>query len=204
MAIPFWRGAAPLLLASGSPVRRTLLEAAGLPVDTEIAGIDERALEADLAGRPPAEIATALACAKAEAVSLRHPHRLVVGADQVLDLDGAVRSKAADRAAAARQLTELSGRRHALHAAAALARGGRVETAFHGTAWLTMRALGAEAIEHYLALAGAAATRSVGGYEAEALGIQLFEAIEGEQAVVLGLPLLQLLAALRSRDLLAF
>ncbi|MGU3536399.1 Maf family nucleotide pyrophosphatase [Methylobacterium sp. A54F] len=200
-----WLGTEPLLLASASATRRLLLEGAGLPVETEAAGVDERAIEAACAGTEPADLARRLAEAKAEAVAERHPHRIVIGADQVLDLDGAVFHKPADARAARDQLGRLSGRRHALHAAVAVAVEGRLAESFVETARLTVRALDAAAIEAYVAAAGEArVTASVGAYQLEGLGIHLFERVEGEHSTILGLPLLPLLARLRARHLLRF
>ncbi|MFE1597697.1 Maf family protein [Methylobacterium sp. ID0610] len=197
-----WRGPAPLLLASASATRRALLEAAGLPVETRAAGIDERALEAGHRGAP-ADLALALAAAKCEAVARTAPGRVVVGADQVLDLDGTVFHKPADAAAAHAHLTRLQGRTHALHSAVAVAVGGHVVERFVETARLRMRPLDGAAIGAYLAAAGPAVTTSVGAYQLEGLGIHLFARIEGDHSTILGLPLLPLLAILRARDLLS-
>jgi septum formation protein len=193
-----WRPADPLLLASTSPTRRMLLESASLPVETEAPGIDERAMAA-----PPRELARRLAAEKALAVSRRRAARVVVGADQVLELDGTAMHKPVDRAAAQRQIARLAGRTHALHSAFAVARDGEVVGEGLGTAHLTMRALDQEAIGRYLDAAGEAVTQSVGGYRLEGVGVHLFERVEGDHATILGLPLLALLAALRRLGLLA-
>lgn len=199
-----WLGPAPLLLASTSATRRLLLEGAALPVETDSPGIDERALEASSEGLPPRDLALALARAKAEAVAARHPGRIVVGADQVLALDGDVLHKPADGRAAREHLARLAGRTHALHSAVALVRDGGTDL-FVETARMTMRPLEAEAIEAYLACAGEARVcGSVGGYQLEGPGIHLFEAVEGDHSTVLGLPLLPLLARLRTAGLLRF
>lgn len=199
-----WRGPAPLVLASTSATRKALLAEAGLAVETVAPEVDERAVEAQAAGLAPAGLALRLAAAKAEAVALRMPGRLVVGADQVLDCDGSVFHKPADLEAARLHLTRLQGRTHALHAAVALVRAGASET-FCETARLTLRPLDAAQIAAYLALAGERrVTASVGAYQLEGLGIHLFERIEGDHATILGLPLLPLLARLRTMGLLAF
>lgn len=199
-----WRGAEPLLLASTSATRRALLESAALPVETRAPGVDERAVEAQAAGLAPQDLAARLAEAKALAVSRAAPGRIVVGADQVLDLEGRALHKPADRAAARAHLAALAGRTHALHSAVALARDGAVIGDFVETARLTMRPLGAEAIARYVELAGDRVLASVGAYQLEGLGIHLFARIEGDHATILGLPLLPLLARLRGLGLLAF
>ncbi|GEP09691.1 dTTP/UTP pyrophosphatase [Methylobacterium gnaphalii] len=128
---------------------------------------------------------------------------MTIGADQVLDLDGEVFHKPADLGEARTHLSRLRGRTHALHSAVAIV-GDGIGEVFHETAHLTMRALGAEAIEAYLALAGEdRVTSSVGGYQLEGPGIHLFERVEGDHSTVLGLPLIPLLARLRAMGLLA-
>ncbi len=199
-----WRGSAPLLLASTSPTRRALLESAALTVETRAPGVDERAVEAQAAGLSPADLAERLAAAKAATVAVQAPDRVVIGADQVLDLDGTVFHKPADRAGAAAHLARLQGRTHALHSAVALAVDGAVAEVFVATARLTMRPLDATGIDAYLDAAGPAVTGSVGAYQLEGVGIHLFDRIEGDHSTILGLPLPPLLARLRERGLLAF
>ncbi|BAU90132.1 maf protein [Methylorubrum populi] len=207
-ASALWRPPAPLLLASASATRRDLLTGAGLPVETAPARIDERALEAEGGDISPVELARRLARAKAQEVAARHPGRVVIGADQVLECEGRVFHKPADLAAAHDHLTRLQGRSHALHSAVAILRDGRaeafVEQDFVETARLTMRPLDAAAIDTYLRLAGAAVTTSVGAYQLEGLGIHLFERVEGDHSTILGLPLTPLLGRLRGLGLLAF
>jgi septum formation protein len=198
-----WRGGAPLLLASTSATRRALLESAGLSVETEAPGIDERSIEATLAGSDAAEVARCLAGEKALAVSRRHQDRIVIGADQTLACDGMLFHKPSDRAAAHEQLAALSGRTHVLRSAFAVARRGAVVRGGVAEARLNMRALSAEAIALYLDVAGESAWRSVGAYQVEGPGIHLFERIEGDHSTILGLPLLPLLAILREMKLLA-
>jgi septum formation protein len=201
-----WTAPAPLLLASASATRRALLADAGLAVDAEAPGVDERAVERSIDEKAlgPADLALHLAAEKALAVSRRHPDRLVLGADQVLDLGGVVAHKPGDRATARAQLLALSGRTHALHSAGALARGGTLVDSFVDTARLTMRPLSEAAVEAYLDLLSPEVLRSVGVYQVEGLGIHLFERIEGQHATILGLPLLPLLSRLRRLGALAF
>lgn len=217
-ASALWLAPEPLLLASASATRRDLLTGAGLPVETAPARIDERALEAEGGALAPAELARRLARAKAAEVAARHPGRIVIGADQVLECEGRIFHKPADRAAAQAHLARLQGRTHALHSAVAIRRDGAaealverdfveqdfVEQDFVETARLTMRPLDAGAIDAYLRLAGAAVTTSVGAYQLEGLGIHLFARVEGDHATILGLPLTPLLARLRGMGLLAF
>jgi septum formation protein len=202
-AASLWRGGAPLLLASTSATRKMLLENAGLRVETEAPGIDERAVESAASNKSAPEIARRLAAEKALAVSRRHLKRIVVGADQTLACDGALFHKPADRAAVAKQLTTLSGRTHVLNSAVAVAHDGEIVHETEEVARMTMRALSSEDIQRYLGLAGDAALQSVGAYQVEGLGIHLFERTEGDHSTILGLPLLPLLAALRDMKLLA-
>jgi septum formation protein len=189
-----------LVLASASGIRRTVLANAGLVFEVAPAEIDERAAEAPLlaAGVEPADLALALASVKASVVSEARPQDITIGADQVLALEGERLTKPADMEAARRQLLKLSGRTHQLHAAVACARGGEVRWQHVETASLTMRRLDPVAIGRYLARAGPKALESVGAYQLEGLGIQLFEEIEGDYFAILGLPLMPLLAFLRS------
>jgi septum formation protein len=200
-----WTHSEKLLLASTSATRLTLLVSAGLPVETQNANIDERAVEDAAAheGLGPPALAGRLAAEKALAVSRRHPERVVLGADQVLACEGEVSHKPADRAAARAQLLRLSGRRHALHSAGALAIGGQMVERFSGSAHLAMRPLTEEAVDLYLDLAGPDVLKSVGVYQFEGFGVHLFETVEGDHSTILGLPLLPLLAALRRLGCLA-
>ena len=205
IASRLWLHDTPLLLASTSATRRMLLEGAGLPVETQAPGIDERAVEAAAGAIQPAGLAAGLAQAKAAAVATRMPGRIVIGADQVLELDGAVLHKPADEEDARAHLARLAGRTHALHTAVALAEGGAVVESIVDTARLTMRPLSPEAIATYVAMAGkAVVTASVGAYQLEAPGIHLFETVEGDHTTILGLPMIPLLALLRERGHLGF
>jgi septum formation protein len=188
-----------LIIASGSRTRQLLLANAGLEFEVVPADIDERAAEAPLreAGAPPEDLALALAMTKAVSVSERRPGDLVIGADQILDLDGERLTKPEDMEAARRQLLGLSGRTHQLHAAIACARGGEIVWDFVDTASLTMRKLEPGFVGRHLARTGPAVLGSVGAYQLEGPGIQLFERIEGDYFTILGLPLLPLLAFLR-------
>ncbi|HXW25858.1 MAG TPA: Maf family protein [Xanthobacteraceae bacterium] len=198
-----WLAPSPLVLASGSAVRRGLLEAAGVPVEARPASLDERAIEAGAPSEEPGAVAALLARAKALHVAAQMPGRLVVGADQTLALGRRRFDKPKDRAAARAQLRALAGRTHELHAAVAVARGPQVLYEHVGVARLTMRALTDAFLDRYLDAVGPAVVASVGAYQVEGPGIHLFERIEGDHFTVLGLPLLPLLAYLRAEGSLA-
>jgi septum formation protein len=202
-AMNIWRAADPLILASQSRARQMLLANAGIPFEAIPADIDERAVQKDSGLSAPGEIAKLLACEKAAWVSSRKPARYVVGADQTLALGNRLFSKPAGRAAAAEQLRLLAGKSHELHSAFAVARDGKIVSADVSIARMIMRPLGESEIEAYLDRAGEAVTTSVGAYQFEGLGVHLFERIEGDHFTILGLPLLPLLAFLRSQRLLA-
>jgi septum formation protein len=185
-----------LILASGSSARRSLLENAGLNFEVIQPGLDERAAERPLfeAGAAVEDIALALAMAKASMVSEAHTGDLVIGADQILELDGERLTKPADMEAARRQLLKLSGRVHSLHSA--------VACSHSEPAYMTMRRLTPEFVGRYLAAVGPPALSSVGAYQLEGRGVQLFEKIEGDFFAILGLPVLPLLAFLRTEGII--
>lgn len=191
------------MLASASEVRRGILAAAGIPLETVPAGIDERGIVNRSGLRGGDEIATLLAREKALAIAARIPDRLVLGADQTLALKTEVFSKPQDAAGARAQLRRLRGKTHALHAAIALARDGSLLFEERAIARLTMRDFSDGFLEAYLAAASAAVTASVGAYQLEKLGIHLFEEIAGDHFTILGLPLLRLLDFLRREGFLA-
>jgi septum formation protein len=201
--MPLWLAAAPLVLASRSAVRRTLLEAAGVPIEICPADIDERGVEAGAPLQAPVAIAALLAREKAALIAARNRGRLVLGADQTLSLDGRRFSKPADRAAARTQLRALSGRTHELYSAIAFVQDRAVLYEHVGVARLTMRTVSDRFLDDYLDAVGEAATASVGAYQLEGFGIQLFERLDGDYFTVLGLPLLTALDFLRRHGCLA-
>jgi septum formation protein len=180
-----------------------LLEAAGIPIELCPADLDERALEGNAVPQSPTAVAALLAREKAAMVAKAHPDRLVLGADQTLALGAKRFSKSPDRLAARAQLQALRGRTHELHAAIAFVQDGAVAFEHVETARLTMRAFSDDFLNRYLDTVGDAVLASVGGYQLEGLGVQLFESIEGDYFTILGLPLLQALDFLRRQGCLA-
>lgn len=198
-----WRGKQPLILASQSQARQALLSNAGFDFEAIPADIDERKIQFDSGLSEPGQIALLLAREKALAVSSDCPERTVIGADQTLALGSQLFTKPAGRTQAADQLRMLAGKTHELHSAIAVARNSRALFETVSVARMTVRELTETEIEAYLDAAGTAVTTSVGAYQLEGLGVHLFERIEGDHFTILGLPLLPLLAFLRSEKLLA-
>lgn len=188
-----------IILASSSPFRKALLVNAGVAVDAVPASVDERALEAPLKGSgvSPEDVALVLAEAKAVDVSEKRSSALVLGCDQTLSLGDEVFHKPADMEGARRHLLALSGKTHQLNSAAVLVRDGAVLWRHVSIANLTMRKLDPAFIGRHLARVGDKALASVGAYQIEGEGIQLFEKIDGDYFTIVGLPLLAVLAELR-------
>jgi nucleoside triphosphate pyrophosphatase len=203
VAMTIWRGKDPLILASQSRARKMLLANAGIQFEALPADIDERAVQENSGLTAPADIASLLAREKALFVSSQRPGRFIVGADQTLALGDRLFSKPAGRDSAAEQLRALAGRVHELHSAVAVAQNGKILFADASVARMSMRPLDEDGINAYLDQAGEAVTMSVGAYQLEGLGVHLFERIDGDHFTILGLPLLSLLAFLRSEKLLA-
>jgi len=193
-----------LILASRSASRGAVLRGAGIAFKAMESGVDEAAVKAELAriGADPRQVAVQLAERKALAVSAHRPG-LVIGADQTLELDGALYDKAGTVHEARARLSQLRGRTHLLHAAVAVASGGDVLWRTVESPRMIMRAFSDGFLDAYVAAAGDALTASVGCYYLEGLGAQLFERIEGDYFAILGLPLLPLLEFLRGRGTLA-
>ena len=198
-----WLADAPLILASKSKTRWMLLNAAGVSVETDPADLDERGLEADAGSKSAGAVAALLAREKAMAVSRKHGGGLTLGADQTLSFGAGRLTKPLDRDAARAQLRALCGRTHELHSAIAFVQHGAVLFEHVGVARLTMRNFSERFLELYLEAAGESVIASVGAYQLEGLGLQLFERVDGDYFTVLGLPLLEALEFLRRFGCLA-
>jgi septum formation protein len=191
-----------LILASKSASRRAMLDAAGVTYQAVPAAIDERALEAGLVGASPAEIAEALAVAKAAAVAAAHPEALVLGSDSLVVVEGRRFDKPANLEEAREHLRFFSGKVMELHSGAALVRGNTCEWSHHALARLHVRGLSEDFIAHYLDQEWPAVGHTVGCFRIEALGVQLFERVDGDHFTILGMPLLPVLGALREAGVL--
>ena len=194
----------PIILASGSSARRTLLAAAGITFETRIAAVDEAALKdsARAEGLSATDTAIALAELKARRVARLAPTALVIGCDQLLVCGETWYDKPTSIADGRAQLQSLRGRRHTLVTAIVCWRGDTRVWHHVAQPQLTMRDMSDDFIDAYLAAEGDAVTTTVGAYRLEGLGAQLFDAIAGEHAAILGLPLLALLGFLRQQGML--
>ena len=191
-----------LILASRSASRRAMLDAAGVPYMAEPADLDERALGAALEPDGPGAVALGLARAKARAISARNPGRLVLGSDSVVSCAGRRFDKPDSREAATEHLAWFSGRTMELHSGVALVRDGAVVFELADLARLKVRTLSAGFIKGYLDEEWPEVGYCVGVFRIEGRGVNLFEAIEGSQFTVLGMPLLPVLAALREHGIM--
>lgn len=196
---------ARLVLASTSAVRAQLLRAAGIVFSTAPARLDETAIRDALLAESatPRDIADTLAEMKADRVARRHPDAWVIGADQVLDIDGTILGKPADQAQARAQLLSLRGRTHRLLSAVVIIADGAPVWRHVGEVRLTMRDFSDEWLDGYLERQGDSLTTTLGGYRIEQEGIRLFSRIEGDYFCILGLPMIELLTYLTLRGTIA-
>ena len=195
--MPLWHAEQPLVLASRSKARHTLLTAAGIPVEICAADLDERSLEETAESPSPGAIAAHLARSKAAVVAARRPGRLTLGADQTLALGSERFVKPSNLAEARTQLHALCGRTHELHSAVAVMQDAKALFEHVEVAQLTMRTFSDRFLDIYLAVVGNDATESVGAYQIEGPGLQLFERVDGDYFTILGLPLLPVLEFFR-------
>ena len=195
---------AQLVLASASKARAALLQNAGLDVEIHPAQVNEGAIKTKMLadGADPADIAVALAREKSLSIPSA-PGSLVIGADQVLVHDGTLFDKPRSMDEAAVHLRKLRGSTHQLISAVAVSRNGQPIWSTTAVAGLSMRNFSDVFLNEYLDRFGDLALTSVGAYHLEGLGAQLFDRIDGDYFTILGLPLLELLAFLRSQDILA-
>lgn len=191
-----------LVLASKSLSRRAMLDAAGVAYRSIPAELDERALEAGLVNASPAEVAEALAVAKAAAVASLQPDALVLGSDSLVVCAGRRFDKPASRDEAVEHLRFFSGRVMELHSGAALVRGPTCEWSHSALARLHVRELSEDFITHYLEQEWPEVSHTVGCFRIEAMGVQLFKQVEGDHFTILGMPLLAVLGALRDAGVL--
>ena len=191
-----------LVLASKSASRRAMLNAAGIAYESQPAKIDERALETAMEDADASEIAQALAAAKAAVISGQRAGDWVLGSDSLVVCGGRRFDKPDSREQAADHLRFFSGKPMHLHSAAALARGGKVDWVGHAEARLDVRELSEDFIGRYLDAEWPEVSHCVGVFRIEGRGVQLFDRIIGDQFTVLGMPLLQVLSALRARGVL--
>lgn len=191
-----------LVLASTSRYRRELIERLGLAIECVAPPFDEEAAKTSLAHLRAEELVVALARGKAASLSALDPHAIVIGADQVAEIDGTILGKPGTRENAVAQLSRLAGREHRLLTGVAVACGSRVETALDVHS-LRMRALAREAIEAYVGRD--APLDCAGSYRVESLGIALFESLRGDDfTAIIGLPLTKVVTLLERFDVTVF
>ncbi|MEM9838397.1 MAG: Maf family protein [Pseudomonadota bacterium] len=186
-----------IILASGSVSRRAILEGAGIPFSVVRPELDEDALKPQFADRTPAELALALA--EAKALSLSVPGSIVIGADQVMEFDGRPYDKPKSREELTERLKQMRALPHHLRGGVVMVRDGKILASIQESSTLTMRALTVREIDDYVdALSDDIAMGTVGGYALEGLGSRLFDSIEGDFFAILGLPLFPVLRVLRN------
>ncbi|HEY9040272.1 MAG TPA: Maf family nucleotide pyrophosphatase [Roseovarius sp.] len=193
-----------IILASTSEIRRTLLQNTGVDFDVMAARVDEEGVKASLVAEdaPPRDIADALAELKARKISERHPGAMVIGCDQVLELDGAILSKPSTQEEARAHLARMNGKTHRLLTAAVICEGGAPVWRHVGVVQLRMRDVSDSYLDDYVARNWDSIRHSVGAYKLEEEGVRLFGQITGDYFHVLGLPLLELLGFLMTRGVL--
>ncbi len=190
-----------ITLASTSEIRQKLLRSAGVDFRVEASDVDEGLIKESLKAHSasPAEIAIALADAKASSVSEKNTSHLVIGCDQVLAFGNQIFSKPESKNTAAKQLRSLRGQEHKLISAVVIYEDRQPVWSFAGTVTLTMRDFSDNFLKEYLDRNWPSIHSSVGGYKLEEEGVRLFSSIAGDYFTVLGLPLLEVLDYLGKR-----
>ncbi|MEL6125446.1 MAG: Maf family protein [Pseudomonadota bacterium] len=193
-----------IILASGSSIRRDMLQNAGLDVEVQPARVDEASIKSAMLAEdaPPRDIADKLAELKSLRISQKNPEALVLGADQVLVHAKRLFDKPEDLSEAREHLELLSGQAHELLSAAVISENGKPVWRHIGRAQMIMRPLSAPFINAYLAAEREGVLETVGCYKLEGRGAQLFSRVQGDYFSVLGLPLLEILGFLRARGVL--
>lgn len=191
----------PLILASASDIRATLLRNAGVPFSVQAARIDEEAIRASPSAQnaTPRDLADTLAEHKARHIAEQQPEALVLGCDQIAELNGLILTKPDTPETAVRQLAGLAGQTHRLLSAAVICEAGRPVWRHVGSVRLTMRSLSDAYIEDYVARNWNSIRHAVGAYKLEEEGVRLFSRIDGDYFTVLGLPMIELLSYLMER-----
>lgn len=196
-----------LVLASETGSLRRLLEASGLAFRLMPLNLDEvathQALLKNMGETDPADVAEMLTRAKIDEASARFPGALIIGAHQVISLNGKLLEKPNTIDAARDRLFELRDKTHELHSAVALAKEGQITWTHVETAQLTMRSFSAQFVGRYLAAAGPQICEAPGAYELDGIGLQLFDQIQGDYLALLGVPILLLFARLRESGFMA-
>ncbi|WP_300530950.1 Maf family protein [Maricaulis sp.] len=190
------------VLASGSAIRRQVLEQANVPFRVHKSGVDEDVLKREHADLSPRDMAALLARAKAQDVSGQIPEAFVLGADQTMELDGQLLDKLPERSLARDRLIAMRGKVHYLHSGLSICQGGQEIWTHQQTSTLHVRDFSDEFLDFYLDTAGFELTGSVGAYAYEGLGSQLFEKVEADYFAVLGLPLIPLMDVLREKKVI--
>jgi septum formation protein len=192
-----------LILASKSETRASMLKNAGVSFDIQPAMADEEAIKNSLLSEniSARDMADCLADAKARSLAFSH-QGYILGADQILECEGKIFSKVSNMFDAKDKLKALSGKTHTLYSAAVIYEGCNPIWRSVDKATLKMRVLSNDFIENYLDMIGDAAFWSVGCYQVEGVGLQLFEKIEGSHFTILGLPMIELLDFLRRVDII--
>jgi len=194
----------PIILASGSEIRATLMRNAGVPFEVMVARIDEEAIKSALLAEAasPRDVADTLAELKARKISARTPGALVIGCDQVLEVGGALLSKPTNPTEALAQLKSLQGKTHRLLSAVVIYQNDEPLWRHVGTVRLTMHENSETWLSAYVDRNWPSIQSAVGSYKLEEEGVRLFSRIEGDYFTVLGLPLLELLSYLNQRGVL--